>query len=91
MEEREPIRFNPSDPKGMEALMDQYGDSQSPVLGVNDLGEDVAISIFHDKIVVMTYQSNGWARKNVYHRDGVREEIFDGRWDKPRMTEPRLS
>ena len=35
------------------------------------------ISIFEDKIVTMTSQSNGWRRKNIYYRDGSREETFE--------------
>ena len=30
-----------------------------------------------DKIVTMTSQSNGWMRKNIYYRDGSREETFE--------------
>ncbi len=54
MAEREPIHIDPSDLKGLEALMDQYGDSQGLTLGTNENGEDVTISIFHDKIVTVT-------------------------------------
>ena len=59
--------------------MDKYGDSKYPYFGENEDGEMVSISIFPDKIVTMTYQSNGWHRKNVYWRDGKREELFEGR------------
>lgn len=90
MAEREPIHIDPSDLKGLEALMDQYGDSQGLTLGTNENGEDVTISIFHDKIVTETYQSNGWIRQNVYHRDSSREELFKGKWKDPAMSEPQL-
>ena len=90
MADHEQIHFDPSDLKGMKALMGQYGDSQSMILGTNENGEDVTISIFHDKIITVTYQSNGWIRKNVYHWDNSREELFEGRWIGPGMTEPQL-
>ena len=63
----------------MITLMDTYGDSQYPYFGENENGETVSISIFPDQIVTLTYQSNGWHRKNVYWRDGTREELFEGR------------
>ena len=58
----------------------KYGDSKTMYPGVNENGEKIHISIAHESIVVMTFQSNGWMRKNVYHRDGTREELFEGRW-----------
>ena len=61
-------------------LMDNYGDSNFPFIGKNEEGEDISISIFHDKIVLVTYQSNKWVRKNLYYRDGTAEEMFEGRW-----------
>ena len=42
-----------------------------------DGGEDVYISIFYDKIVTATTQANGWIRKNIYWRDGTREEMYE--------------
>ncbi len=90
MADHEQIHIDPSDLKGLEALMDQYGDSQSMVLGTNENGEDVAISIFHDKIITETYQANGWIRQNVYHRDSSREELFKGKWKGPDMDKPQM-
>ena len=75
----EQIVFNPHSLEDMIALMDAYGDSKMMFPGVNEDGETVHISIFYDKIVVMTFQNNGWHRKNIYHRDGTREELFEGR------------
>ena len=49
-------------------------------MGVNTEFEETTISIFPEKIVYVTYQHNGWKRKNIYWRDGTREEMFDGRW-----------
>ena len=61
-------------------LMDNYGDSNFPFIGKNENEEDISISIFHDKIVLVTYQNNKLIRKNIYHRDGTVEETFKGRW-----------
>ena len=58
------IHFDPKNQEAMNALMDEHGES-------------VYISIFEDKIVTMTSQSNGWMRKNIYYRDGSREETFE--------------
>jgi hypothetical protein len=70
------FEFNPFDLDEMVALMDKYGDSKSMYFGENEDGERVAISIFPDRIVVDTYQENGWCRINTYHRDGTREETY---------------
>lgn len=74
------IKFDPADLDGMRKLMEEYGDSETAKFGRNELGEDVSISIFRDKIIVVTYQSNGWVRKNIYYPDGWSEEIFDGKY-----------
>ena len=75
----EHIEFNPSDIKGMRNLMKTYGNSNTMLPGHNSLGETVTISIFEDKIVVITYQHNKWIRKNIYHYDGATEELFEGK------------
>lgn len=74
------IEFNPYSQKDMNVLMDIYGDSDTMYPGVNENGETIHISIFKDYIVVMTFQENGWLRKNIYHRDGTREELFEGKY-----------
>ena len=61
----------------MNALMDEHGKSKTMYPGTNEQGESVYISIFEDKIVTMTSQFNGWMRKNIYYRDGSREETFE--------------
>ena len=70
------IRFDPTDFNGMIELMDKYGDSETLYPGENDEGKLVHISIFHDMIVTETFQSNNWIRKNIYYRDGTREELY---------------
>lgn len=61
--------------------MDKYHATKASLLGKNDAGEMVLTSIYEDQIVLMTYQDNHWIRKNVYHRDGTVEEMFDGKWE----------
>lgn len=62
-------------------LMKLYGESRTAYSGTNEDGEDVLVSIAPDSIVVSTFQSNGWVRKNYYGKDGLPEgETFDGRW-----------
>lgn len=81
MEKKElTFTFDPADLSGMCALMDEHGNSNTMFVGVNTELEDTTISIFSEKIIYVTYQHNGWVRKNIYWRDGTREEMFDGRW-----------
>lgn len=70
------IYVDPTDQKSLVDLMDQYGDSTTMYPGTNEEGEDVYISIFPDKVVTSTFQHNGWTRKNIYYRDGTREELY---------------
>ena len=74
------IKFDPTDLGSMISLMNEYGNSTSMYPGTNDDGEEVFISIYHERIVVSTMQSNGWNRVNTYYRDGSRDETFDGKW-----------
>ena len=71
------IHFDPTNQEAMNALMDEHGKSKTMYPGTNEHGESVYISIFEDKIVTMTSQSNGLMRKNTYYRDGSREETFE--------------
>ena len=45
--------------------------------GTNQDGEQQLISIFSDKIILKTFQSNGWTRINIYHDDYTCEETFE--------------
>ena len=74
------IAFDSSDLEGMRKLMDEYGDGKFPFVGTNEDMEEISISIAKDRIDVVTYQDNGWTRRNVYWRDGTREELFEGKW-----------
>lgn len=74
------VNFNPEDQDNMISLMDKSDEFDEMLVGTNVEGEDVNISINHDHIIVDTYQTNGWVRKNIYWRDGDNEELFEGRW-----------
>lgn len=78
--EHKPIKFDPADFSRMCELMDEYGDSDFLIDAINENSEEVEISIFKERINTVTFQHNGWIRKNVYWRDGTREELFEGKW-----------
>lgn len=74
------VEFDSSDLDGMRRLMDEYGGSSASFDGTNENIEQVSISIAKDRIDVVTFQDNGWTRRNVYWRDGTREELYEGKW-----------
>ena len=62
-------------------LMEIYGDSKTSYCGKNEDGEMVLVAIYKDKIIVETYQTNHWIRKDYYDSNGLYEaEMYDGRW-----------
>lgn len=77
-----PLTFtvDPSDHDDLRRIMDEHGGSDIPFAGDNENMEEVMISVAKDRIDVVTFQSNGWTRRNVYWRDGTREELFEGKW-----------
>ena len=78
---KDKLYFDPSDRVGMLNLMAQYGESEEMMFGENEQGETTQISIFPDRIVLMTMQHNGWVRKNIYYRDSCdTEELYECRW-----------
>lgn len=54
--------------------------ARSLFFGDNENLEEVMVSVAKDRIDVVTFQNNGWTRRNVYWRDGTREELFEGKW-----------
>ena len=74
------VEFDSTDLDGMRRLMDEYGGSRASFDGRNENIEQVSISIAKDRIDVVTFQDNGWTRRNVYWRDGTREELYEGKW-----------
>ena len=75
------IEIDFSDHEAMCKVMDNYHKTQTMLFGENEEGEMTTASIFEDKIVLVTFQSNHWLRKNIYHRDGTVEEMFEGKWE----------
>ena len=61
-------------------ITELYGDSEFPFFGENQNGESITVSVFMDRIVVNTEQSNGFVRVNTYWTDGTIEEMFNGKW-----------
>lgn len=82
VKEVRPLTFtvDPSDHDSLHRIMDEHGGSDIPFAGDNENMEEVMISVAKDRIDVVTFQSNGWTRRNVYWRDGTREELFEGKW-----------
>ena len=75
------IRIDFSDLKAMREVMDKYHTTETMLFGKTEEGEMTTTSIYKDKIVHVTYQNNHWIRKNIYHRDGTVEELFEGKWE----------
>ncbi len=77
-----PLTFtvDPGDYDSLRRIMDKYGNSMTSFSGDNANLEEVMISVAKDRIDIVTFQSNGWTRRNVYWRDSTREELFEGKW-----------
>lgn len=81
LDTKDKLYLNTSDRIGLLNLMAKYGESEEMILGDNERGESIQLSIFTDHIVLVTMQHNGWVRKNIYYRDfPVTEELYEGRW-----------
>lgn len=74
------IKFDPEDLEGMRKIMEKYGDIDCSLGGENQDGEDIEISISKSSIVVVTFQKDGFVRKNFFGMDGKQGETFEGRW-----------
>ena len=71
--------FNPNDPEEIQALIREYSGNETTFKGKNNNDEEVVISICHEKIVVSTYQHNGWIRKNLFYANGAHEIDYERR------------
>lgn len=69
-------RFDFSDPHEREKIMNEHEMFNTLLVGVNDDGENVIVTVFEDRIEFVTCQKNGWCRINIYHRDGTYEELY---------------
>lgn len=58
-----------------EDLLTEYGICEG-LIGVNEDGEKVIISIDEESAIVETLQDNDWIRVNIYCKDGTQEEYF---------------
>lgn len=74
--ENDRINFDPADVKGMRELMQKADEFSSMLVGHNYENERVLLSINDDNITTTTYQKNGYARENIYWKDGTCEEIW---------------
>lgn len=70
------ISLDPRDLDSLIELMDKYSHLGSKFFGKDEEGQSVTISIWTEHIIVDTLQKNGWTRRNIYYRDGYREELF---------------
>lgn len=67
--------------EGRRELMKKYGESDTAYAGRNENGERVIVSIYANELIIETYQSNKWVRKDVYDENGLySEELYCGRW-----------
>ena len=57
-------------------LKTKYGLINESMVGKNELGENVIVSIDDNCACVRTLQNNGWARINLYYKDGTCEELY---------------
>ena len=63
-------------------MMNNYGGMDAMLIGENADGELTRLSIYSDRLVVATHQSNGWVRVDEYGELGDLESTtYDGRWE----------
>lgn len=63
--------------KGRAELMALHERFEMPLSATTDNGELSTLSINKDNITVSTFQKNNWVRINVYHADGMIEELYE--------------
>ena len=71
------VEIDFSDWSSIRKAMSNYSTTDYALSGVNTQGEKMLISIYSDKIITRTFQSNGWTRVNTYHDDYTCEETFE--------------
>jgi hypothetical protein len=70
------IPIDTTDLESLRDLMSRYGDSDSAFFGENSDGEPQLISVFYDRIVIVTYRDDGSEVRHIYHADGSRECVY---------------
>jgi hypothetical protein len=57
--------------------LSQYGLTNETLSGIDENGKTVLIDINENEACIRTLQKNKWIRKNVYHKDGTYEELYE--------------
>ena len=76
------ITLDFSNPKQVKTANEKYKNINNMLNSVNQDGEEQLISFGNDKIVLTTFQKNGWTRKNYYSAESgeLEGEAFEDRW-----------
>ena len=69
--------LNPDNLTELRAVMDRHGEAYATYFGANERGEDIQVTVTHDRLALRTYQSNGWQRVDVYRREGTHSVSYD--------------
>lgn len=56
-------------------LFEKYGYC-SALVGIDEDGSPVIVSIDENEATIQTLQNNGWIRVNIYYKDGTVEELY---------------
>lgn len=81
MKEVMQVVLNPYDIKGMRKLMKDHGNVTHAFMGRNNEGEVQMISVYSDRVIIKTYQDNGWIQTLTVYQDGEMEEDFEREQD----------
>lgn len=71
------LEFDPTDIEQIEWLVQNEDKFPMPLTGVNEDSETTITEITDEFVCVMTFQENGWIRRNYYYTDGTCEEFYD--------------
>ena len=76
-EEDTRIRIDFKDWHSLIDLMKHNYDYPFTLFGTNEDNEDMFVDINEDNIKTETFQMNGYTRINIYHRNGILEELYE--------------
>lgn len=71
------LDFDPDDLDQIQWLVENADRFDTKFAGENEDGEMAIIEVTGSYVLVKTFQSNNWIRRNYYYPDGYREELFD--------------
>lgn len=57
-------------------IMDEFGDTNTPFFGKNEKGDEIAVFINRDSIMIETFYSNNTVKIHTIWRDSGKEEII---------------